>query len=206
MYALKKQATGQICSLASGPVEWILSPPEGYVTVEVTDTSYVDGGLYGEEPSCTFGESGTITEKDGAIRAMTNAEIDAAGLLDLHRKYRMRLVNQRTAEIEAQGFEYPASSGHRYGMDDASRINVAQMNNDRNDAAMPWNQDPPVTQYYNAVDDSYALALEDADDVHAFYLAGLAAYSALKNAGNALKASLRAATTMAELDAIVDER
>jgi hypothetical protein len=60
---------------------------------------------------------------------------------------------------------------------------------------------------WNVMDDNDApLSLADANAVHALFLTALGTFRYWKDAASALLAQVRAATTLAEVDAIVDPR
>ncbi len=59
---------------------------------------------------------------------------------------------------------------------------------------------------YNTLDDMGAVSLANAQEVRNFFLTALATYRAAIDSGSALKAQVRAASTEAEVDAVVDDR
>jgi hypothetical protein len=110
-------------------------------------------------------------------------------------------IGIRTAELEAQGFEYNSLF---FGMDADCRVNVAQLNAERDDPIMPWNQGGEML--YGALHDSGCLHITSAAVIHDFYLAGINAYITSQAGGNLLKEQVRALTTIAEVQAFVDPR
>ena len=134
------------------------------------------------------------------VREMTEEEkfvVDEANM-PMYRAQKIGSINVRTAQLEAEGFEYPEGSGKRISMDADTRVNVAQMKNDIDNIPFPFP--------YNYVDDSGVLVIANASEMLAFYQAGLQAYLTMHAIGTQLKEAARAATTKAELEAIVDPR
>ena len=70
-------------------------------------------------------------------------------------------------------------------------------------------KDDPALTYpldWNTIDDLDVYAIPDAATLDGFYLTGVGTIRAHLDSGTALKTSVRAATTIAEVDAVVDNR
>jgi hypothetical protein len=118
-------------------------------------------------------------------------------LIDL-KKYGRTLIEEKTDELIALGFEYPPSSGTMFSLSMKQQIRIAGI-----DAA----RDLPQTIYpitWNNIDRSEKIQLADSTDVHNFYLVGLATLRARTDYGSGKLQDLRDASTKAEVDAVLD--
>ena len=59
---------------------------------------------------------------------------------------------------------------------------------------------------WNTLDDSDVIEIADSSALHTFYLTALGTYRTHVDSGTTLKDSVRAATTIAEVDAVEDTR
>ena len=64
----------------------------------------------------------------------------------------------------------------------------------------------PYPAVCNSLDDSSAISFETPDQLHSFVLAGALAMHSRLDSGTALKNQVRDAATMAEVQAVVDDR
>lgn len=117
--------------------------------------------------------------------------------LDQAKKAKYAAIDAKTDEIIARGFTFQ-NIVFSTSLDAQSRM--LGMDQLRNDAAMTY----PII--FNSLDDSISISIPDADTVHAFVLTGVGYYRAAIDSGSALKADVRAATTVAEVQAITDTR
>lgn len=108
-------------------------------------------------------------------------------------------IEAKTASLIGGGFEYPAASGTMYSLGVDARIEIIAMKQAKaNELSYPV----PFTSQDGTVNASLANAAE----VDTFYATAFGRYQAIKAAGGLLKAQVAAATTIAELDAVVDNR
>jgi len=159
--------------------------PAGLVTMDGNDT--------------VFQFESDLTAQQQAILDSVVASHDSTDIK--HQKpERIRKIDQRTNQLIDQGFEFPPSSGVRFSLSMESQSKLLGMDSLRDD---PLFQYPVV---YNSVDDLDELSIPDSATIHSFFLIAVGTYRAHLDSGTALKAQIRAATTQAELDAVVDDR
>ena len=139
-----------------------------------------------------------IIEGD-AVRAMTTAEKDAQ-LLDVTKKRKFEAVDRRTGELIAQGFEFPAASGQFFSLSSEAQRNIEGLDHSRDFPELAY----PVS--WNTLDDLGMLSIADSATAHSFFLAALSTYRGHLDSGTALKDQVRAATTIAAVDAVTDGR
>lgn len=133
------------------------------------------------------------------ISEMTAAEKDSNYLVTVQ-KEKMEIIDQRTRELIEQGFEYPAASGQILSLSAEMQRTLEGLHQAKDDPAVIY----PIE--WNFKDNSGKLALVSAADVGAFYLTALGTVRAHRDAGTALKDSIRTATTIVAVEAIVDNR
>ncbi len=136
------------------------------------------------------------------IDEMTQVEKDSADLLRLPelKEQRFEEIDGRTGDLIEQGFEFPPESGLVFSLSREFQLMLSGLNQER---------DAPEVSYpieWNTKDDSGKLSLTDASMVRSFYLTAMGTVLARRNSGTALKDQIRAASTVAEVDAVVDER
>ncbi len=119
-----------------------------------------------------------------------------AGLVQV-RSARYAEVDAKTDELIARGFPF---QGLLFSTSIEAQSRMLGMDALRNDPAMTY----PIV--FNSLDDEAALTISDAATVHALVLTGIGYYRAVIDSGSALKAQVRAATTVDEVLAVVDPR
>ena len=113
--------------------------------------------------------------------------------VDEQRGYRLQEVATKTQDlIEFHGFEF---GGNTFDLDLASQTKWTALRTLEQDITWPVEISPRVG--------AYSLELTDLDS---FLRSGLAVVQGYKNSGRDLRLQLEAATTMAELRAVVDDR
>lgn len=137
----------------------------------------------------------TVVEMDAAEKAV----VDAA-LLPQAKEAKIAEIDTRTAELIDQGFEWPPASGIIHSFSLEAQANLLGLELARNDPALVY----PVV--WNSKDDGATTSLADATEVHGFYLTALATKRAHLDSGTLLKDQVRAALTIAEVDAVIDPR
>jgi hypothetical protein len=113
---------------------------------------------------------------------------------------RMNEIDARTVELVESGFEFPAESGNIFSLSERSQIKITNAYLMRNRPEMVY----PV--YWNSKDNTISIELADAEALESYYLAATGACRYYLDSGTALKNQIRAATTVAEVDAVVDNR
>ncbi len=109
-------------------------------------------------------------------------------------------IDQRTSDLIAEGFQFPPTTGLVFSLSAEAQTNLLGLESARLDPAFTY----PVN--WNSIDDEAVYAIPDADTAHSFYLTALGTIRAWKDSGTALKDQVRAATTPAEVAAVVDNR
>lgn len=126
----------------------------------------------------------------------TDAEL-AAAQVEVARKAKIAAIDKRTADLLATGAEYPAGSGHFHALD-PDRIPVYEgAKNNRTILAYPKKMRSRT---------GGIVTLANANEVASMYAALLARYEAVTAVGTDLVEDALAATTTAQLEAIVDDR
>lgn len=125
----------------------------------------------------------TAIDNLGPLRAAKIAEIDA-----------------RTEELIAQGFEFPPASGQRFSLSTNAQRTLLAADVMRDDPSFTY----PVN--WNTLDDTGVLTVADSATLHNFVLTAVGTVRSILDAGTALKDAVRAATSRAEIDAVVDNR
>ena len=109
-------------------------------------------------------------------------------------------IDERTTELIEQGFQYPPSTGLIFSLSQVAQTNLLGLESAADNPAFVY----PVD--WNSIDDEGVYTIPDAVTAHAFYLTALGTVRAWKDSGTALKDQVRAATTPAEVAAVVDNR
>lgn len=110
-------------------------------------------------------------------------------------------IDLKTSSLLSSGdFEYPVSSGLRFSMTSVAQFNTLVMYTRRNDNDFVY---PVVRSTKNSAS---SISLPDAASVEAFYSASETAVRGILDSGNVLKIQVNAATTVEQVNAIVDNR
>lgn len=111
---------------------------------------------------------------------------------------RMEEIREKTRSlIETDGFQY---SGKTFSCTEESQRNLIAAGEN---ASETWFTYP---LYWGTVDELDELVLSDQADLDAFYKAAFQAGRAFYDSERSFKVAIRAATTKAEIDAVVDDR
>jgi len=113
---------------------------------------------------------------------------------------KFRDLDRRTRQLIKAGFEYPPASGTFHSLSTKSQIKILAADESRNDPAFTY----PVE--WNSKNDMAKVTLADAATLHAFALTAIGTVRAVLDSGTALKNAVRAAGTIAGVDAVVDSR
>ena len=123
-------------------------------------------------------------------------EPDFTNLTEL-KQWRYEMIDAKTAELIKQGFGY---QGKQFSLSQNAQINIIGLDNAKDDPAITY----PIK--YNTIDDLDSYDVIDSSDVHNMYLSALATKKAYVDSGTTLKQQVRSATTIAEVNAIIDNR
>lgn len=155
------------------------------------------------EPTvCPIGGHGNHTIKESSIILVFDKLILDDGsykdlTLDEYKQLKCNSIDQRTAELIELGYTY---QGKQFSLSQNAQINILALDEVRNDPAITY----PIE--YNTIDDLDNYFVVDATDVHNMYLTALATKKGLVDSGTLIKDSIRACTTEAEVDSIIDNR
>lgn len=104
-------------------------------------------------------------------------------------------IDRKTDALIALGFTH---AGKQFSLSLAAQVKLLGTYNARTTLVYPI--------IWNMIDDSGTYEIADAAEVEAMYAAALAAIRTALDSGTALKNSVRNATTLAEIEAVVDSR
>jgi len=106
-------------------------------------------------------------------------------------------IDHRTLELIAQGFVF---AGKTFSLSQAAQSRLLGINQVRDNPAVTY----PIN--WNTIDDSDVYPVPDSATLFSFYLTAMGTYRAHVDSGTTLKDQVRAATTKAEVEAIIDPR
>lgn len=115
-------------------------------------------------------------------------------------KNKVKEIDAKTSNLIDQGFEFPPGSGDMYSLSLAAQSKLMALEIIKDDPAVAY----PIE--YNSKDDKKKYSMTAAADAHNFFLTALATVRAHLDFGTAKKDEVRAATTVAEVNAVVDPR
>lgn len=122
---------------------------------------------------------------------------DGPNSLAIYKKNKFIQIDGRTEELIASGFQY---AGKTFSLSMNAQAKMMGINQIRSENEVVY----PIR--WNTKDDNDYYEIQNANDMRAFYLTGVGTYRAHVDAGTALKDLVRAATSKAEVDAVVDPR
>jgi len=130
---------------------------------------------------------------------MNQSEKDAvdASRLDNRKKERYTEIDSRTDALIAQGFMF---AGKNFSLSANAQMKMMGINQIRDDVAVTY----PIV--WNTKNDTDSYDIPNSATVRGFYLTAVGTYRAHVDTGSALKAAVRAATSIEAVDAIVDNR
>jgi len=114
------------------------------------------------------------------------------------KKTRYQEIDSRTNELIEEGFEFPPSSGLFFNLDPKSQIRIHGCDYARD--LLPY----PLK--WQSLDDNNQISIVDADMMHNFFLVGLNTLKSRIDSGTALKEQIAQATTVEEVNAVIDNR
>lgn len=117
--------------------------------------------------------------------------------LAVYKAQRFEEIDERTRQLIGDGFVYLSKT---FSLSAEAQRKLHEDHQARDDPGFTY----PVR--YNTKDDSDAIDIPDATVLHALLMAACGARRACTDSGTALKDQIRAATTVAEVSAVEDER
>jgi hypothetical protein len=136
---------------------------------------------------------------DTDVTSFTTQEIEDRDF-PISKEDKFAAIDARTDALCSLGFEFPAQSGQRFSLSPMSQLKLLGLDSLRNDVNLVY----PIA--YNTIDDNDLFSITDATMMHIFFLTAVGTYRAVIDAGTNLKTSVRAATTVAEVNAVQDTR
>lgn len=144
----------------------------------------------------------TVGRVSGLLKIIEMTDVQKelldASTLDQLKAQKMTEINQRTAQLIAQGFEYPAASGKIFSLSIHSQLNISELRTTKAENPYPFD--------WGTIDDLDSHTMTSDADVEAFYQAARATLFQHKFTGETLRKQVRLATTRAEIDAVIDNR
>ena len=147
----------------------------------------------------------SIDTSHSAVDIYFSAEPDDAildGVIAAHglsgtKGVKIDAIDARTRELVAEGFQF---SGQTFSLSASAQSTLLGLNAVRDDPALTY----PII--YNNLDDTGVLSITDSTMMRNFFLTALGTCRAKIDSGTSLKEQVHAATTVAQVNAIVDNR
>jgi hypothetical protein len=127
------------------------------------------------------------------------AEQDATNL-DIEKGLKFAAIDQKTISLLSTGVEYPPSSGAYFNLDKAGLAIIADL------YLESMHPSASYPKMISSSDGLVSVTLDDAVAAKAFWLAANTLVRSAKDAGEALKDTVRKKSTVAEVQAVVDNR
>lgn len=151
--------------------------------------------LSGTSVAISFTSALSIAEK-ALLDSMVASLIASFDVLEVLKARKIGNIDARTREIIDQGFQF---EGNNYSLSEAAQRNLLGIAQMHKEGVLPLPLSMPN------IDDTFFATLTVAN-IDAFVSAGRNGYASAAMSGTPLKNQVTAATTVAELDAIVDNR
>jgi len=154
-------------------------------------------------PSAKYRKHGTYSELEDTWHDTrpipTEAQISAVAPTDLERAKEKKTseVDEKTRAMTREGFEF---NGKRFSLSDNAQrtLNGAYSAKDHPTFVYPLE--------WNTLDNSAKIDIASPEVLEGFYLTAVGTVRSIRESGTALKNAVRDATTIEEVDAIVDNR
>jgi len=140
------------------------------------------------------------TPSQATMDAIVAAHQGFGTALDIAKRAKSQLIDDRTQQLVNGGFEYPPASGIHYSLAQSSQTMLLALYNMRNEVYLTY----PIR--YNSLHETSAVDLANAAMVEGFFLTAVGSYRWMQDSGTAIKDEVRACTTIAEVNAVVDPR
>ena len=136
---------------------------------------------------------GEVTTLDGVVSSC----IAAFSPLPVVKQAKIACIDARTDELIAEGFVY---QGKQFSLSLPSQAKMMGTHQVRNDSQLVY----PIK--WNNIDDTDYYNIQNPADLDGFYFTGLGTVRAHLDSGSDLKDLVNQATTVAEVEAVVDPR
>lgn len=117
--------------------------------------------------------------------------------LDSYKGQKLQEINNNTDELIKAGYTY---SGHTFSLSEKAQTNILALYSTKDDLVLPY----PLV--FNTIDDLNSFEAIDATTIANMYYSALATVKGHIDSGTVLKDQIRNAATVAEVDAIQDNR
>jgi len=165
----------------------------GIISAKFLGITFADG-------VCHIGFEGIPSVPDiSAVDSLMAAYSPPTDLI-VAKKDKYKAIDARTQELIDEGFEYPAASDQFFSLSLEEQVKLSLFNQVRNEAAVKY----PIR--WDFLDNSGAIDLSNNTEFLDFYLTALITYRTYMDGGTFLKDSVRVATTIAEVNAVIDKR
>lgn len=153
--------------------------------------------IYAAEEDINIDFVDALTPDEVVTLDTTVAEQTAAAALDLAKSNKFAAIDAKTTLLINRGFVF---ANLAFSLSQSAQSTLLGLEQIKDDPALVY----PIN--YNTIDDSSYLALVNAAMVHGMFMTAVGTYRYWLDSGTALKNQVRAATTVAEVEAIVDNR
>jgi hypothetical protein len=133
------------------------------------------------------------TEEETALEAINSGH----AILQATKDTKTKAIDKKTSELIGNGFVYDSTV---FSLSLESQTKLAGSHQVKDEPEFTY----PVK--WNSKDDKNTKSLANSSEMRAFYLTALGTVRVHLDSGTTLKDQVRAATTVAEVDAIVDDR
>ena len=142
-----------------------------------------------------FNTEPSETEKNEIITYYNN--ITHNDWIDSYRVQKFAEINNNTGSLIELGYTY---SGHTFSLSEKAQTNILALYSTKDDPHLIY----PIL--FNTKDDLDTFVVVDANEISNMYFTALATKKAHLDSGTVLKDQIRNAVTIAEIDAIQDNR
>ena len=167
-----------------------------------------DGALLIRQIYEAHGAVKECTTRDDLILIEMESDVDSAAMdatvaahdpegLDAAKTKKAALIDKRTDELIAAGMTH---AGKKFSLSLASQMKMVGSHEARDEPAFSY----PVS--WNTLDDKDKHNIADSAELHTFYLTAMGTIRAHLDSGTAIKDQVRAATTVAAVEAVEDPR
>ena len=120
-----------------------------------------------------------------------------ATTLERYKAQKNQAIDQRSGELISLGYSF---AGEQFSLSANGQTNILALDTTRDDPALTY----PIE--FNTKDDLGTFSIPDAATLHGMFLTALATKKTHLDSGTLLKDQVRAATTIAEVEAVIDNR
>jgi len=164
-------------------------------TSELATAGFIVYSAYCSEDKQTCVVNVNLDDKP-AVDAVVAAHVGCDSLY-AYKSIKFAKIDGKTYSLIENGFQY---ANKTFSLSQHAQAKLVGVHQVRDDPMMTY----PIK--WNTKDDNDYYSISDIDDLHLFYMTAVGTYKAHVDSGTALKDLVRAATSKAEVDAIVDPR